>query len=198
MKKLTAIITLALIASCINACSKNETAPAIKMPTGENFINDSSDFVKAAETGEAAKTVGIAETGETPKEPIADTNTGESIAADAESLIGTPFKWCGAAPETGFDSSGFIYYVLNKNGVKCQRMLGDQTLIGNKTDDYANLKAGDLVFFNEDKDGDKAQFGGIYIGGGKMIYSPYEDKTVCEIDITQKWWKEMFVFGVAL
>jgi len=123
----------------------------------------------------------------------------QAIADTAKSLLGIPYFWSGTTPETGFDSSGLIYYVLRQNGYEnFPRMIVDQVQTGVRFTDYDKLQVGDIMFFNMDKDATEAGFGGIYIGDGMMIYSPYEGLTVCETDITKTWWREYFVFAVTL
>jgi len=120
------------------------------------------------------------------------------IAQLAQELIGTPFSAGGDTPNGGFDNSGFIYYVLNRNGISCPRRTRDQVSIGEQITDYADLKPGDLVFFSADPESSTAQFGGIYIGGGKMVYCSSGAESVQETAITQAWYREAFVFGVSI
>ncbi|HBH94505.1 MAG TPA: hypothetical protein DDX91_02050 [Ruminococcaceae bacterium] len=123
--------------------------------------------------------------------------TADQIIGTAESLIGTPFAMNGISPETGFDNPGFIYYVLRENGfINCPRFIADQASMGTKTD-YGSLKKGDLIFFSTDGSG-KADFGGIYTGGGQMIYCPYPGQTVQNVSITSDYWVNAFYTGVRL
>jgi len=118
------------------------------------------------------------------------------IAQHARSLVGTQYKSGGATPDEGFDNSGFISYVLNRNGVNCPRTTHEQIAIGQRVTDYADLKSGDLVFFGDGSG--TAQFGGIYVGGGAMVYSSSGAGNVTQRDITQQWFKDAFVFGVSI
>ncbi len=134
---------------------------------------------------------------------ISETSEPEIIAPEADavislaqSLIGTPFVDNGDTPD-GFDNSGFIYYVLRSNGyITCPRGVGAQAAMGEQID-YDKLKAGDLVFFyNEEKTA--AGFGGIYIGGGKMVACLMPGTSVKEVDITTKYYRENFYTGISL
>lgn len=52
----------------------------------------------------------------------------EDIIALARSLIGTDFADGGETPASGFDNSGFIYYVLRENGyITCPRGVAAQS-----------------------------------------------------------------------
>lgn len=119
------------------------------------------------------------------------------IVKTAESLIGTPFAENGDSIAEGFDNSGFIYYVMRENGyISCPRQLSAQLSWGENVG-YDEIKAGDLVFF-ADEVGESASFGGIYAGGGIMIYSPYPGEKVKKADITAEYFKSRFVTAVSL
>ena len=121
---------------------------------------------------------------------------GGSIVLMAQSLIGKPFTDGGDSPEIGFDNSGFIYYVLRSNGyINCPRQTSEQAEIGHKITTPSKLAPGDLVFFGN---GNKADFGGIYIGEGQMIYSPMPEQAVNQVDMASAYWRDAFVFGVDL
>lgn len=135
----------------------------------------------------------------TQKEPseTISANIGEQIVQTAKSLIGIPFSVNGSTIETGFDNSGFIYYVLRENGfINCPRLVIEQAYMGTQIG-YESLKKGDLAFFSNENSG-KADFGGIYIGGGEMIYCPKPGKTVCVTDIRTEFWRKSFFNGVSL
>ena len=117
------------------------------------------------------------------------------IVLTARSLIGIKFKDGGSSPEDGFDNSGFIHYVLRENGyVNSPRGLQEQAVMGNKIRSLSDLRSGDLVFFSEN--GERATFGGIYIGGGIMICCRMPGEAVREIDITAKFYRENFFTAV--
>lgn len=120
----------------------------------------------------------------------------ERIVAAANSLIGVPFAENGSDPD-GFDNSGFIYYVLRENGyITCPRGTEAQSRMGTRLG-YDEIKEGDLVFFS-DKGSDEVSFGGIYVGGGKMIACLMPGTLVREVDITTDYYRENFFGGVSL
>ena len=127
-----------------------------------------------------------------PEEPSDDDG---SIAHIARGLIGSPFLAGGATPAGGFDNSGFIYYVLNSYGIRCPRRTQEQALMGQRISDFADLISGDLVFFGSTPGDNRAVFGGIYVGGGNMVFVSNSAATVIESDITQEWFKNIFVAG---
>lgn len=132
---------------------------------------------------------------ETPPEVSPQPEAGANgITETAISMIGKPFFFGGADPETGFDNSGLMHYVLRANGLDCPRLTGDIAEWGEKVS-YEEIQPGYLVFFEYEGSG-KADFGGIYIGGGKMVVSTDEDKPVSEVDITTDYYKRTFRFGI--
>ena len=122
----------------------------------------------------------------------------KNVVAMAYSLINSPYAENGDSP-AGFDNSGFIYYVMRKNGFPtCPRGTIAQSKWGAKQT-YENLAAGDLVFFS-DEGSTEVSFGGIYAGKGEMIACithSGETKVWC-IDITTDYYVRNFVHGIAI
>ncbi|HOB92418.1 MAG: C40 family peptidase [Bacillota bacterium] len=71
-----------------------------------------------------------------------------------------------------FDCSGFTYYVFKLAGLDIRTTDDDyQVRLGTPVS-KANLKAGDLVFFNSNKsDPNDVTHVGIYMGNGKVIHN---------------------------
>ncbi|GLY09181.1 LysM peptidoglycan-binding domain-containing protein [Pseudobacillus badius] len=102
-----------------------------------------------------------------------------SLIAEAKKHLGTPYVWGGVQP-SGFDCSGFIYYVFNKAGKSIPRT---------NTEGYYSRsyyvdkpQVGDLVFFvNTYKKGISHM--GIYIGGNQFIQaSSSQGITITSLD----------------
>lgn len=120
----------------------------------------------------------------------------EEIIALAQSLIGTDFADGGETPASGFDNSGFIYYVLRENGyITCPRGVAAQSQMG-AVKKYDELVPGDLVFFSEG--GASAEFGGIYAGDGVMIACLMPGTQVRKVDITTSYYTGNFYCGVGI
>ena len=79
----------------------------------------------------------------------------------------------------------------------CPRVLSEQTKMAARLG-YGEVKPGDLVFFFNDGDEDAAGFGGIYVGGGKMIACLAGNSFVQEVDISGQYYSEHFYCGVSL
>lgn len=118
----------------------------------------------------------------------------QKIVDTSITQLGVPFKQGGDSPDEGFDSSGFIYYCVNQAGIAFPRNLKGQLEAGERIS-YNELIAGDIVYFSADEGG-SATFGGIYVGGGLMIYSPVPDDFVKTANITTNYWVTHFVTGI--
>ena len=122
------------------------------------------------------------------------------IVATAEALVGIDYVSGMAAPEAGFDNSGLIYYVLRENGfINCPRGTSAQMEMGTSIA-FEDIQPGDLVFFTDtdSETGEKIDFGGIYIGDGKLIYSPYPGEKVKFADINSDYWINSFSCAVSV
>lgn len=135
--------------------------------------------------------------------PVENEDSSETVAPEAEdiialaqSLIGTEFADGGDTPASGFDNSGFIYYVLRENGyITCPRGVAAQSRMG-AVKKYDELDPGDLVFFSES--GTSAEFGGIYAGEGVMIACLMPGTQVRKVDITTSYYTGNFYCGVGI
>src|ERR1700735_3813980 len=64
----------------------------------------------------------------------------------ATSMIGQPFRFCGAAPG-GFDCSGLVVYAAANAGIRVPRTAAEQLRFGSPVK-RAELQAGDLIFMH--------------------------------------------------
>ena len=68
------------------------------------------------------------------------------LMEEADKYVGFPYVWGGSTPETSFDCSGFVSYVLTNSGLYNTGRLGAQGLYNISTP-VSNPQPGDLVFF---------------------------------------------------
>lgn len=96
---------------------------------------------------------------------------GETSLTDyARSLLGSPYKYGGNSPESGFDCSGFVGHVFRHvAGIELPRSSHEISQYG-QVIDRDELSPGDLVFFNTSHR--KFSHVGIYLGGEQFIHSP--------------------------
>ena len=171
----------------------SDTAETSAQETEETTASENTEtsIIDAETTTEA-----VSETApEAASETAPAAAIGENGIVDtAVSMVGKPFFFGGADPETGFDNSGLMHYVLRANGVECPRLTGDIAAWGEKVA-YEEIQPGDLVFFEYEGSG-KADFGGIYIGGGEMVVSTDEDKPVSRVNISTDYYRRTFQFGI--
>ena len=85
------------------------------------------------------------------------------LIEEAEKYVGFPYVWGGSSPETSFDCSGFVSYVLTNSGLYNTGRLGAQGLYNISTR-VSNPQPGDLVFFTGTYDTPGVSHVGIYVG----------------------------------
>ena len=106
-------------------------------------------------------------TPENTNSPVLPGN-GALVAAFACTFVGTPYSWGGTDPSTGFDCSGFVYYVYKQFGIELNRVAADQAYNG-KAVDVSDLQPGDVLCFYSS--GTYIGHSGIYIGDGKFVHA---------------------------
>ena len=107
------------------------------------------------------------------------------VVGIAMRYLGTPYRWGGASPSTGFDCSGFIMYVYAQVGVSLPHNAAAQYGYGTPVS-RSDLQPGDLVFFNG------LGHNGIYVGGGSFIHSPHTGDVV-KISSLSGWYASTYV-----
>ncbi|WP_241013945.1 C40 family peptidase [Pandoraea nosoerga] len=100
----------------------------------------------------------------------------EEITLEAMSLVGIPYRYGGNTPDSGFDCSGLVRYVVARAaGVNLPRTTADMSSVGTSLD-RDDLASGDLIFFNTT--GRAHSHVGIYVGQGKFVHAPNSGGTV--------------------
>ncbi|MEH7084436.1 LysM peptidoglycan-binding domain-containing protein [Neobacillus drentensis] len=103
----------------------------------------------------------------TKTEPTVNTDLAAKMIDSAKKLIGVPYVWGGSKP-SGFDCSGFVYYVANQAGMEIGRYSAEGFY--DRTYYVDTPKAGDIVFFeNTYKKG--ISHLGIYLGNNQFIHA---------------------------
>ena len=117
-----------------------------------------------------------------------------SLITEAEKYIGYPYVWGGSNPNTSFDCSGFVSWVLTESGVCNTGRLGAQGLYNISTPvSSANARPGDLIFFVGTYDTPGVSHVGIYVGGGKMLHC---GDPIQYADINTSYWQfHFYAFG---
>lgn len=90
-----------------------------------------------------------------------------SLMALATRHVGVRYRWGGNSP-SGFDCSGFLYYVFGRNGVALPRTTFSMFKAGVSVP-RGQIQTGDVVFFQTLRPG--PSHAGIYLGDGRFIHS---------------------------
>jgi len=106
----------------------------------------------------------------TREELEAATAVGDRIISIARQYIGTRYAYGGTSP-SGFDCSGFVYYVAKQAGYSVPRTGSSMWSAGYTKVDRSELKPGDIVFFTNTGGSNYITHVGLYIGGNKFIHS---------------------------
>ena len=92
---------------------------------------------------------------------------GMQIAQYAVQFVGCPYSWGGKDP-SGFDCSGFVYYVYQQFGITLNRVAQEQAQNGVHVDP-SDLQPGDILCFYSGSS--YIGHAGIYIGFGMFVHA---------------------------
>lgn len=115
-----------------------------------------------------------------------------AMIKEAEKYLGYPYVWGGSSPSTSFDCSGFVSWVVNNCGVgwNIGRLGADGLRHICTRVSSANVKPGDLVFFQGTYDTAGASHVGIYVGNNKMVHC---GDPIQYADLGSSYWQSRFL-----
>ncbi|WP_296233720.1 C40 family peptidase [Pseudomonas sp. UBA4617] len=120
--------------------------------------------------------------------PIAD-----DVLMRAIGLVGTPYRWGGNTPDSGFDCSGLIKYVYrDAAGISLPRSTREMIVMRAPTVDVGSLQSGDLVFFATGG-GSQVSHAGIYVGEGRFVHAPSTGGTVRLDYLSNSYWAKAYL-----
>jgi cell wall-associated NlpC family hydrolase len=109
----------------------------------------------------------------------------DDVTLYAVGLVGTPYRYGGNTPESGFDCSGLIAHVYqSRTGVVPPRTVSRLQAWGQPVSGK-QLRSGDLVLFTQDK---VATHAGIYVGEGRFVHAPSTGGEVRLDRLNAKYW----------
>jgi len=107
-----------------------------------------------------------------PSDPVA----ANAVTIRALGLVGTPYRYGGNTPDSGFDCSGLVNFVF-KDMAALQLPRTSRDLASRQGPRLSpdRLAAADLVFFGTP---DAVEHVGIYVGEGRFVHAPRTGGTV--------------------
>ncbi|MFM0644488.1 NlpC/P60 family protein [Paraburkholderia bryophila] len=114
----------------------------------------------------------------------------EEISIQAMGLVGIPYRWGGNTPDSGFDCSGLVRYVIARAAsVNLPRTTADMSGRGESIEPD-EIAPGDLIFFNTT--GRPHSHVGIYVGKLRFVNAPSTGGTVRLDYLTNPYWAKRF------
>ena len=114
----------------------------------------------------------------------------QDLAIFALGLIGVDYRFGGTTPDAGLDCSGLVRYVFQQvTGITLPRTSQEMSHLGKKVA-AADLKVGDLVFFNTRT----LPFShvGIYLGDDRFVHAPSRGGAVEIAAMSASYWRTRF------
>lgn len=116
--------------------------------------------------------------------------TTRELVMQALGYLGIRYKYGGNSPDTGFDCSGLVRYVVNQAvGLALPRDTRAISQVGAQVR-TEELQPGDLVFFNTMRR--PFSHVGIYIGDHRFIHAPASGGAVELVSMTERYWQSRF------
>ncbi|WP_226818757.1 C40 family peptidase [Acidithiobacillus montserratensis] len=161
--RLTGMVLL-LGTLALSGCASMAPSPSLSTPTPYQPPAQSADYSRRAEA-----------------------TTLDAVLVHAISEIGKAYRWGGESPQTGFDCSGLIQYVLEQAGVDIPRTSFAQAAALPAVP-LSRIRPGDLVFFNTM--GQPFSHVGIYIGGQQFVSALNRRQGVAVQSLQIPYWAE--------
>lgn len=118
---------------------------------------------------------------------------GVTVCAFAKQYVGYPYVSGGRSPSTGFDCSGFVYYVYKQFGYELLPGAKNQWNSLDTRISLEDLLPGDVVFFSRNGSYSGIFHVGIYIGDGQFIHAANSDKDLIITDMDNAWYANRYL-----
>ena len=120
---------------------------------------------------------------------------GDRLVSRAMNYLGTPYRYGGTSPKTGFDCSGFVYYLYGAVfGQRIPRMPHEMVREG-VTVARGDLQRGDLVLF-----GSRGTYThiGIYAGNDHFVHATQRGSPVSVTHLDSDYFRTRYMTAVRL
>jgi cell wall-associated NlpC family hydrolase len=125
-----------------------------------------------------------------PVVPPQDPVRANAVLMRAIGLVGTPYRYGGNTPESGFDCSGLVTYVFRDMlDLRLPRSSRDLAAWQGPRIAPERLAAADLVFFGS---GGNVSHVGIYVGEGRFVHAPSTGGTVRLDHLDGHYWRDHY------
>jgi len=122
----------------------------------------------------------------TPDDPA----SANAVTLRALSLVGTPYRYGGNTPDSGFDCSGLVNYVYaDMLDLRLPRSSRELASVQGPRLAPDRLASGDLVFFGA---GGNVSHVGIYVGEGRFVHAPSTGGTVRLDRLDGPYWRDHY------
>ncbi len=119
-----------------------------------------------------------------------ESHLGAELVLRSLSLLGVNYKFGGNSPDTGLDCSGLVRHVFREAvGLVLPRRAEEISSRGERIEP-AQLKPGDLVFFNTLRRA--FSHVGVYIGNNQFVHAPSSGGSVRVERLDQAYWTRRF------
>ncbi len=123
--------------------------------------------------------------------PTAPATRSNDVLMRAIGLVGTPYRYGGNTPVSGFDCSGLVDFVFrDAAGLSLPRSTRELIDLPAPRIDRDDLQSGDLLFFSPD--GGRISHIGIYVGEGRFVHAPSQGGTVRLDRLDNPYWRKAY------
>ncbi|MGQ0582646.1 MAG: C40 family peptidase [Reyranella sp.] len=184
----------------VKAPAKAKLKPQVKADPTDN-VSDQLNAKWQQENGvyagftQAAPAVAAVSYATPAVAPAITNDWGDRLVSRAMNYLGTPYRYGGTSPKTGFDCSGFVYYLYGAVfGQRIPRMPHEMVREG-VTVARGDLQRGDLVLFG--RRGTYTHIG-IYAGNDHFVHATQRGSPVTVTHLDSDYFRPRFMTAVRL